>query len=54
MLKSKKMGRPSTPEYRKKTMRYSKVEDSLNEVLKEFESERDKELALKFLKALRS
>ena len=53
MKNTSKMGRPSTPEYRKKIMRYSKVEDGLKETLKGFESERDKEKILQFLEMLK-
>ena len=53
MKNTSKMGRPSTPEYRKKIMRYSRVEDGLKEMLKGFESDRDKEKILHFLEVLK-
>ncbi|HDR7743927.1 hypothetical protein OCD85_27655 [Bacillus pacificus] len=46
-------GRPKTPEYRKKLHRYSRFEDALNNVVREFESDRDKELVLKVLREIR-
>jgi hypothetical protein len=49
-----KMGRPVKPEYRKKTMRYSRVEDSFRNILDKFESEKDRKLILNILEELKA
>jgi hypothetical protein len=49
-----KMGRPTKPEYRKKTMRYSRVEDSIKNILDKFESEKDRKLMLNILEELKA
>lgn len=53
-LKVSKMGRPKTEEYRKKTMRYSRIEDTFSKVLDFMESDRDKKLIMETLKKLRA
>lgn len=53
-MENSKMGRPKTEEYRKKTMRYSRVEDTFNQVIDFLESERDRKLIMETLKKLRA
>ena len=47
------MGRPSKPEYRKKTMRFSRVEDSFKLVLDKL-SENDRKIILNVLEELKA
>lgn len=49
-----KMGRPKTPEYRKRSMRFSLVEDSIKPIIKSFESEEDKIKIMRWLDGLKS
>lgn len=49
-----KMGRPKTPEYRKKRFRFSAIEDAFNDVLENMENERDRKLVLQTLEKLKA
>lgn len=51
--KKNPVGRPKTPDYRKKNLRYSKVEDLFLRHLKHFENENDRQLVLSVLEKLR-
>jgi hypothetical protein len=46
-------GRPRTPDYRKKMHRFSRFEDAALEIIKKFESEKDKKLVLQMLEEIR-
>lgn len=51
---AKKMGRPESPEYRKKAMRFSKVEDKFKKILKDLETDNDRKLILNILDELKA
>lgn len=53
-MEPKKMGRPTTPEYRKKILRYSKIEDTLKPVIESLKDESDKLVLLKALEKLQA
>jgi len=46
-------GRPGVPEYRKKTYRFSAIEDKLKQKIKQMESNKDKQLLEEFLAEMR-
>lgn len=48
------MGRPRKEDYRKKLMRFSKVEDSFRSVIDTMESDRDKKILLQALEKLKA
>lgn len=48
------MGRPTTPEYRKKILRYSKIEDTLKPVIEGLKNDSDKIMLLKALEKLQA
>jgi hypothetical protein len=50
---NKKMGRPETPAYRKKSLRFSRVEDVFTKNLDKLESENDKKLVLELLEEIK-
>ena len=49
----KKKGRPETPSYRKKNMRFSKVEDTFKNNLHRIESDKDRQIILDLLEELK-
>jgi len=53
MEKKSKMGRPKTPEYRKKLLRFSAIEDKFNEVIDQIENEKDRKLIIATLEKMR-
>lgn len=48
-----KMGRPKTPAYKKKTMRYARIEKVFGEIYDQFESKKDRDLVLQVLEKLK-
>lgn len=48
-----KKGRPETPSYRKKSMRYSKVEDALKNIMEQLSSDKDRLIINKVLEQLK-
>ena len=49
-----KMGRPRTPEYRKKKFRFSAIEDSFKNVLDKMENQKDRKLIEEVLDKLKT
>lgn len=54
MEKNNKMGRPTTPEYRKKRFRFSAIEDTFKEVLGQIENEKDRKLIIATLEKMKA
>jgi len=53
-MANKKVGRPSTPDYRKKTLRYSRIEDTLKPIIENLKDESEKKNLMKALKRLQA
>jgi len=53
-MEKNKMGRPRTPEYRKKRFRFSAIEDSFKEILDRMENDSDRKLVMQTLDKLKS
>lgn len=52
--RNNKMGRPKTPEYRKKRFRFSAIEDRFKERMSDFKNDHDRKLVEKILDDMRA
>lgn len=53
-MAGKKTGRPKTPDYRKKILRYSKIEDTLQPIIDSLKDDSEKRNLMNALKKLQA